>query len=137
MLTSALFVLSAVFESSSGKIMVLKKLLTELKQAGHRVLLFSQMTKMLDILEYLMRHWEYSSVRLDGDTPVPARQAIIDSYNDDPSIFIFLLSTLAGGVGINLATADTVIFYVCPSKSSSAPQTNTDVRSCVRLCVVQ
>jgi SWI/SNF-related matrix-associated actin-dependent regulator of chromatin subfamily A containing DEAD/H box 1 len=58
-----------------------------------------------------MHQWDYSCVRLDGDTPVADRQAIIDSYNDDSSIFVFLLSTLAGGVGINLASADTVIFY--------------------------
>lgn len=68
----------------SGKTKRLQELLEELKAGGHRVLLFSQMTRMLDILMAAMDRWGHSFVRLDGSTPVSERQAIIDSYNTDP-----------------------------------------------------
>jgi len=97
--------------SSSAKLIHLKKLLKDLKKNGSRVLLFSQMTKVLDILEKFLDHIGYKFVRLDGQTPVTTRQDIIDDYNKDKSIFIFLLSTKAGGMGINLTSAETVIFY--------------------------
>jgi SWI/SNF-related matrix-associated actin-dependent regulator 1 of chromatin subfamily A len=99
-----------LFESAA-KMIKLRKLLKELKANGNRVLLFSQMTKVLDILELFLEHEGYSFVRLDGQTPVNSRQEIIDDYNKDRSIFIFLLSTKAGGMGINLTSAETVIFY--------------------------
>eukprot|EP01094_Clydonella_sp_ATCC50884_P016687 TRINITY_DN2778_c0_g3_i4.p1 TRINITY_DN2778_c0_g3~~TRINITY_DN2778_c0_g3_i4.p1 ORF type:complete len:524 (+),score=131.76 TRINITY_DN2778_c0_g3_i4:614-2185(+) len=95
----------------SGKTKKLQSLLGELRAEGHRVLLFSQMTKVLDILEWLLRAWDLSYVRFDGSTRIEDRQARIDQYNEDKSIFAFLLSTGAGGVGINLTSADTVIFY--------------------------
>lgn len=66
---------------------------------------------MLDVLEYFIQDLKYSYVRMDGKTTVPERQKLIDQYNNNDEIFIFLLSTIAGGLGINLTTADTVIFY--------------------------
>ena len=70
------------------------------------------MTRVLSILEELMSMWGYKYVRLDGNTPVAQRQVLIDQFNEDPqNLFVFLLSTRAGGVGINLTSADTVIFY--------------------------
>ncbi|XP_077035531.1 SWI/SNF-related matrix-associated actin-dependent regulator of chromatin subfamily A member 5-like [Agelaius phoeniceus] len=81
-------------------------------QTGSRVLIFRQMTRVLDILEdYCMwRNYEYC--RLDGQTPHNERQASINAFNDpDSSKFVFMLSTRAGGLGINLATADVVILF--------------------------
>ncbi|EMP28267.1 SWI/SNF-related matrix-associated actin-dependent regulator of chromatin subfamily A member 5, partial [Chelonia mydas] len=98
--------------TNSGKMVVLDKLLPKLKEQGSRVLIFSQMTRVLDILEdYCMwRNYEYC--RLDGQTPHDERQDSINAYNEpDSSKFVFMLSTRAGGLGINLATADVVILY--------------------------
>ncbi len=99
-----------LFESA-GKFRHLKTLLSELHAGGHRVLLFSQMTRMLDILEAFMTHLGYEFLRLDGATPVTERLALIDTFNEEKRYFVFLLSTRAGGLGINLTAADTVIFY--------------------------
>ncbi|KAI4462666.1 snf2/rad54 helicase family [Holotrichia oblita] len=95
-----------------GKMVILDKLLPKLQEQGSRVLIFSQMTRMLDILEDYC-HWrQYQYCRLDGQTPHEDRQRQINEYNEDDSIkFIFMLSTRAGGLGINLATADVVIIY--------------------------
>jgi len=95
-----------------GKMVVLDKLLHKLKEAGSRVLIFSQMTRVLDILEdYCMwRGMQYC--RLDGQTPHEERNMYINEFNAPGSDkFVFLLSTRAGGLGINLATADIVIMY--------------------------
>jgi SNF2 family DNA or RNA helicase len=81
----------------------LKELLIELKESGHRVLIFSQMTKMMNILGSFFAQEGHVYVRLDGSTPVSDRQKLIDQYNNNPEIFIFLLSTRAGGLGINLS----------------------------------
>nr|CAI5828700.1 unnamed protein product [Callosobruchus analis] len=95
-----------------GKMVLLDKLLPRLQEQGSRVLIFSQMTRMLDILEDYC-HWkQYQYCRLDGQTPHEDRQRQINEYNEDGSTkFIFMLSTRAGGLGINLATADVVIIY--------------------------
>ncbi|KAL1273965.1 hypothetical protein QQF64_026779 [Cirrhinus molitorella] len=98
--------------TNSGKMVVLDKLLPKVQEQGSRVLIFSQMTRMLDILEdYCMwRGFEYC--RLDGNTPHEAREQAIETFNaPNSSKFIFMLSTRAGGLGINLATADVVILY--------------------------
>ncbi|CAO2609988.1 SWI/SNF-related matrix-associated actin-dependent regulator of chromatin subfamily A member 5 [Lemmus lemmus] len=98
--------------TNSGKMVVLDKLLPKLKEQGSRVLIFSQMTRVLDILEdYCMwRNYEYC--RLDGQTPHDERQDSINAYNEPNSTkFVFMLSTRAGGLGISLATADVVILY--------------------------
>ena len=85
---------------ASGKMQLLQAMLKELRSRGHRVLLFSQMTKMLDILEDFLEEEGYRFVRFDGDTARAERQEHIDAYNaPDSDIFIFLLSTRAGGVG--------------------------------------
>lgn len=97
---------------SSGKLVLLNKLLEKLKAEGHKVLLFSQMTRMLDILEQFSRTRGYVYERIDGSVRGNARQAAIDRFCDpDAGRFIFLLSTRAGGVGINLTAADTVVIF--------------------------
>ncbi|VDK78517.1 unnamed protein product [Anisakis simplex] len=79
---------------------------------GHRVLIFSQMTKMLDVLEDFCENECYKYERIDGSITGQARQDAIDRFNaPNAQQFVFLLSTRAGGLGINLATADTVIIY--------------------------
>jgi SWI/SNF-related matrix-associated actin-dependent regulator of chromatin subfamily A containing DEAD/H box 1 len=95
----------------SAKFDVLRELLPKLKAEGHRVLIFSQWTKLLDLLEVLMSHMDYRYLRLDGSTEVAERQGLIDSFNQDKNLFVFLLSTRAGGLGINLTAADTVILH--------------------------
>jgi SNF2 family DNA or RNA helicase len=95
-----------------GKMVLLDKLLPSLKANGSRVLLFSQMSRMLDIMEdyCIMREWGYC--RIDGNTAHEDRVSQIDDFNSPGSDkFIFLLTTRAGGLGINLATADIVIMY--------------------------
>ncbi|XP_076366781.1 lymphocyte-specific helicase-like isoform X2 [Tachypleus tridentatus] len=94
-----------------GKISLMDSLLKELKKHGHKVLLFSQMTTMLDILQDYCNLRKFKFSRLDGSMPVNDRQQQIQNFNEDPDIFIFLLSTRAGGLGINLTAADTVIIY--------------------------
>ncbi|XP_066591256.1 chromodomain-helicase-DNA-binding protein 1 isoform X2 [Prorops nasuta] len=96
----------------SGKMVLLDKLLIRLRETGHRVLIFSQMVRMLDILgEYLQkRHFPFQ--RLDGSIKGELRKQALDHFNAEGSQdFCFLLSTRAGGLGINLATADTVIIF--------------------------
>ncbi|XP_007459437.1 PREDICTED: chromodomain-helicase-DNA-binding protein 1-like isoform X1 [Lipotes vexillifer] len=92
---------------ASGKLHLLDKLLAFLE--GHRVLLFSQMTQMLDILQDYMDYRGYSYERVDGSVRGEERHLAIKNFGQQP-IFIFLLSTRAGGVGMNLTAADTVIF---------------------------
>ncbi|CAK9238133.1 unnamed protein product [Sphagnum jensenii] len=97
---------------SSGKLALLDKLLTRLRETNHRVLIFSQMVRMLDILaDYLsLRGFQFQ--RLDGSTRADLRQQAMEHFNAPGSEdFCFLLSTRAGGLGINLATADTVIIF--------------------------
>ncbi|XP_007248103.3 chromodomain-helicase-DNA-binding protein 3 isoform X2 [Astyanax mexicanus] len=97
---------------SSGKLMLLQKMLRKLKEQGHRVLVFSQMTKMLDLLEDFLDYEGYKYERIDGGITGALRQEAIDRFNAPGAVqFCFLLSTRAGGLGINLATADTVIIF--------------------------
>ncbi|XP_055724637.1 chromodomain-helicase-DNA-binding protein 5-like isoform X5 [Salvelinus fontinalis] len=97
---------------SSGKLTLLQKMLRKLKDEGHRVLIFSQMTKMLDLLEDFLEYEGYKYERIDGGITGGLRQEAIDRFNaPGAQQFCFLLSTRAGGLGINLATADTVIIY--------------------------
>ncbi|XP_063700083.1 SWI/SNF-related matrix-associated actin-dependent regulator of chromatin subfamily A containing DEAD/H box 1 homolog [Culicoides brevitarsis] len=95
----------------AGKFKILDELLPKLKEEGHRVLIFSQFTMMLDVIEKYLEIRRFGFLRLDGQTAVEDRQDMINMYNKDPNIFIFLLSTRAGGLGINLTSADTVIIY--------------------------
>lgn len=96
----------------SGKMVLLDKLLARLKADGHRVLIFSQMVRMLDILSDYLSLRGYVHQRLDGTVSSDVRNRAIDHFNapDSPD-FCFLLSTRAGGLGINLETADTVIIF--------------------------
>ncbi|XP_078060888.1 SWI/SNF-related matrix-associated actin-dependent regulator of chromatin subfamily A member 5-like [Mustelus asterias] len=97
---------------NSGKMVVLDKLLPKVKEQGSPVLIFSQMTRVLDILEDYCMWRNYEDCRLDGQTPHEERQDSISAFNSPGSSkFIFMLSTRAGGLGINLATADVVILY--------------------------
>ncbi|XP_036382746.1 SWI/SNF-related matrix-associated actin-dependent regulator of chromatin subfamily A containing DEAD/H box 1B-like [Megalops cyprinoides] len=95
----------------SGKFSLLTQLLASLKEKGDRVVLFSQFTMMLDIVEVLLKHLSHRYVRLDGSTPMADRIVLIDEFNTDPDIFVFLLSTRAGGLGINLTSANVVILH--------------------------
>ncbi|XP_043253834.1 SWI/SNF-related matrix-associated actin-dependent regulator of chromatin subfamily A containing DEAD/H box 1 homolog [Colletes gigas] len=95
----------------AGKLRVMDDLLPKLQEDGHRVLIFSQFTMVLDILEEYLTIRGKTYTRLDGSTPVTDRQFLINQFTEDESIFIFLLSTKAGGLGINLTTADTVIIH--------------------------
>jgi SWI/SNF-related matrix-associated actin-dependent regulator of chromatin subfamily A member 5 len=96
----------------SGKMVVVDKLLKKLYKGNHRVLIFSQMTSMLNILEDYCLYKEWKYCRIDGDTDIEERDKQIEGFNKPGSKdFIFLLSTRAGGLGINLATADTVVLY--------------------------
>lgn len=94
---------------ASGKLHLLDRLLAFLYSGGHRVLLFSQMTHMLDILQDYMDYRGYSYERVDGSVRGEERHLAIKNFGNQP-IFVFLLSTRAGGVGMNLTAADTVIF---------------------------
>nr|GMC58676.1 protein CHROMATIN REMODELING 19 [Ipomoea batatas] len=96
---------------SSAKCQALADLLPSLKLSGHRVLIFSQWTSMLDILEWTLDVIGVTYRRLDGSTAVTERQTIVDTFNKDTSIDVCLLSTRAGGQGLNLTGADTVIIH--------------------------
>uniref|UniRef100_A0A1A8BUX4 Chromodomain-helicase-DNA-binding protein 1-like n=4 Tax=Nothobranchius kadleci TaxID=1051664 RepID=A0A1A8BUX4_NOTKA len=94
---------------ASGKLCLLDRLLAFLHKEGHRVLLFSQMTRMLDILQDYMEYRGYSYERLDGSVRGEERNLAVKNFSSK-DMFVFLLSTKAGGVGLNLTAADTVIF---------------------------
>lgn len=96
----------------SGKLVLMDKLLPKLKKEGHRVLVFSQMVRVLNILEDYLVDSGYEYERIDGGVVGNHRQRAIDRFCDKKSnIFVFLLSTRAGGVGINLTAADTVVIF--------------------------
>jgi superfamily II DNA/RNA helicase len=86
-------------------------MLRRLKAEGHRVLLFTQMSKVLDVVETFLCFQGHTYMRLDGSTKIEMRQKLVERFNQDPKVFVFISSTRAGGVGINLTGADTVVFY--------------------------
>lgn len=91
---------------------LLDRLLDRLHAKKHKVLIFSQMTKMLDLLDSYFEQKGHRACRIDGSIPWQERQKSINDFNsNDPSTWLFLLSTRAGGLGINLTAADTVIIY--------------------------
>eukprot|EP00899_Mesostigma_viride_P018488 jgi/Mesvir1/26640/Mv24037-RA.1 len=94
-----------------GKLQELAVLLRRLRAGGHRCLIFTQMAKMLDVLESFINLYKYPYLRLDGSTKPEQRQILMQRFNSDPKLFLFILSTRSGGVGVNLVGADTVIFY--------------------------
>ncbi|KIW09527.1 uncharacterized protein PV09_00402 [Verruconis gallopava] len=99
------------FVTDCGKLAKLDQLLRELKENGHRVLLYFQMTRMIDLMEEYLTYRNYKYCRLDGSTKLEDRRDTVADFQTRPEIFVFLLSTRAGGLGINLTSADTVIFY--------------------------
>lgn len=99
------------FVTDSGKLAKLDQLLFKMKEEGHRVLLYFQMTRMIDLMEEYLTYRNYKYCRLDGSTKLEDRRDTVHDFQTRPDIFIFLLSTRAGGLGINLTSADTVIFY--------------------------
>ncbi|KAF5375538.1 hypothetical protein D9615_009140 [Tricholomella constricta] len=101
----------SLLQYDCGKLQELTRLLREKKAGGHRVLIFTQMTKILDILEIFLNFHGYLYLRLDGATRIEDRQYITERFNADPRVFCFIASSRSGGVGINLTGADTVVFY--------------------------
>jgi chromodomain-helicase-DNA-binding protein 4 len=98
---------------ASSKFQLLELMLPKLRDRGHRVLLFSQFLNQLDLIEDFLKGLGFSFRRLDGNMGAQEKQKRIDEFNAPGStVFAFLLSTRSGGVGINLATADTVIIMV-------------------------
>jgi len=94
-----------------GKLQALAELLGSLKSGGHKCLIFTQMTKMLDILASFLNLYGHTYCRLDGSTKAEQRQLLMQRFNTDNRLFCFILTTRAGGFGLNLTGADTVIFY--------------------------
>ncbi|KAJ7750038.1 SNF2 family N-terminal domain-containing protein [Mycena maculata] len=101
----------SLLQYDCGKLQQLARLLREKKAGGHRVLIFTQMTKILDILEIFLNFHGYLYLRLDGATRIEDRQYITERFNADARVFCFIASSRSGGVGINLTGADTVVFY--------------------------
>eukprot|EP00051_Salpingoeca_urceolata_P016328 m.215987 g.215987 ORF g.215987 m.215987 type:complete len:1013 (+) comp18649_c0_seq2:211-3249(+) len=95
----------------SGKVKQLATLLPDLIAKGRRVLLFSQFTTVMDLLGRFLDYEKLKFLRLDGSTPVSERQALLDRFNKEDDISVFLLSTKAGGLGINLTAANVVIIH--------------------------
>lgn len=102
---------ASLLQYDCGKLQQLDVLMRQLVDGGHRALIFTQMTKVLDILEKFFNYHGYRYLRLDGATKVEQRQALTERFNRDARISAFILSTRSGGLGINLVGADTVIFY--------------------------
>ena len=100
-----------LIQFDAGKLQRLDTLLRDLKRGDHKCLIFTQMSKMLDILESFLNLHGHTYLRLDGSTSLDKRQKLMDRFNSDPKIFCFILSTRSGGLGINLTGADSVIFY--------------------------
>lgn len=98
--------------SNSGKMQVAKALVHMWKRLGHKTLLFTQGRQMLDILEaFVRRQKDIGYLRMDGATPIKERQRLVDRFNNDPDIHLFLLTTRVGGLGVNLTGANRVIIY--------------------------
>jgi helicase SWR1 len=102
---------SSLLQYDCGKLQTLYTMLRDLKAGGHRVLIFTQMTRVLDILEMFLSYNGHRYLRLDGSTKIEDRQIITERFNSDSRIFCFIASSRSGGVGINLTGADTVFFY--------------------------
>mmetsp|Transcript_27958 Transcript_27958/g.42625 ORF Transcript_27958/g.42625 Transcript_27958/m.42625 type:complete len:2205 (-) Transcript_27958:1535-8149(-) len=108
---SSFFPDKRLVQFDAGKLQTLAAVLHELKRGGHRALIFTQMSKMLDVLEIFLNLNGHTYLRLDGSTGVEKRQRLMDKFNNDDKVFCFILSTRSGGLGINLTGADSVIFY--------------------------
>jgi superfamily II DNA or RNA helicase len=95
----------------SGKLELLQEVLEEVAEGEHKALLFCQSTQMLDIIESYARRWGHDALRLDGSTPPAARADLVERFQRDEGLRLFLISTKAGGTGLNLTAADVVIFF--------------------------
>lgn len=96
----------------SGKMQVIKQLLLDFKKKGHKTLLFTQSRQMMTILENFLRNdIEFSYLKMDGSTSIKSRQNIVDRFNNNKDIDVFLLTTKVGGLGINLVSATRIIIY--------------------------
>jgi DNA excision repair protein ERCC-6 len=95
----------------SGKMRVLEQILKSWKEENRKVLIFSQTRQMLDIIQMFIRNQGYTYLRMDGTTVVKNRGFIIDSFNNDPNVFVFLLTTRTGGIGVTLTGASRVLIF--------------------------
>lgn len=107
-----------------GKLQVLAKILPLWREQGHRVLIFSQWTKVLTIIQRFTQLQGWKFARLDGNTNVASRQRLVDEFNTDESYFGMLMTTRTGGVGLNLTGADRIILY----DPDWNPQTDSQAR---------
>lgn len=98
-------------ESDCGKLRALAGLLQRFKERKDKCIIFTQFIKMLDVLEAFVCYHRLTYLRLDGSVKVDVRQDLVDRFNEDERVFLFICSTRAGGVGINLTSANVVIFY--------------------------
>lgn len=105
----------------SGKLQVTAHLLSAWHTEKHRALLFCQTRQMLDIVERNVQREGWNYLRMDGNTPVARRMSLIDKFNGDASVFVFLLTTKVGGLGVNLTGADRVLI-VDPSWNPSTDE---------------
>lgn len=124
------------YRSITSCLQELAILLHNLKQGGHKALIFTQMTKMLDVLEAFLNLHSYTYLRLDGSTKPEQRQILMQRFNSNPKIFIFILSTRSGGVGMNLTGADTVIFYDSDWNPAMDAQVGLSTRTSI-LCLTE
>jgi DNA excision repair protein ERCC-6 len=98
--------------NKSGKMQVVKELLSLWRKGGHKTLLFAQHRIMLDILQRFLDHLpDINYRRMDGETPIKDRQDLVDEFNNNPDLHVFLLTTKVGGLGVNLTGANRVIIY--------------------------
>ena len=95
----------------SGKMIVVESLLKLWKKQGHKVLLFTQSVQMLKVLEHFLQDYHYTFLKMDGSTPIGSRQGLINRFNSSPDLFVFLLTTKVGGLGVNLTGADRVVIF--------------------------
>jgi SNF2 family DNA or RNA helicase len=106
------YLVDASITTASGKMLLLERLLPALFADNHKVLIFSQFTTMLDIIEdWAIQLHQWQCCRIDGGVSQGDRQQQIKSFNTDKDVKLFLLSTRAGGLGINLTAADTVVIF--------------------------
>jgi len=95
----------------AGKVQALLRLLAEYGEQGRKILIFSQFTQVLDILQAILKQKEIRYLLLTGSTAVDVRQSLVDEFSETDAISVFLLSTKAGGMGINLTAASVVIMF--------------------------